>query len=149
MGPHRQAGSGRREFGRVALSSLAANARAEVVAHKARGQRLRALRALRRLEELERALDELERGVSSLSAPWYTTWGALAVTGVVWLASLAALGVAVAARGPSGVLVGAADVVMLVATVAWFMVAVTRRSRRAGGEPPPPNEGSSPAEADR
>lgn len=149
MNPHRQTGGGRREFGRVALSSLAAGARAELAERRARGQRLRARRALRRLEELERALDAMERGGSALPPPWYTGAGALALTGVVWLASLAALAVVVAARGPSGLLVGAIDVVMLVATIAWFTVAVSRRRLRSGSSAPHPNEGSSPANGDR
>ena len=149
MNPHRQTGGGRREFGRVALSSLAAGARAELAERRARGQRLRARRALRRLEELERALDALERGGPALPPPWYTGAGALAVTGLLWLASLGALALVVAARGPSGFLVGLVDVLMLVATIAWFSVAVTRRRLRSASPTPPPIEGSSRGDGDR
>ena len=39
----------------------------------------------------------------------------------------AALAVAVAANGTEGILVGILDVVMLIATVAWFLIAVARR----------------------
>lgn len=132
----RQTGSGRREFGRLVLSSLAATARAELDERRARGQRLRARRTLHRLEELERQLERLDRGLPPLRAPWYARGGILAVVVTVWLGSLAALLAAVAVNGPSGVVVSVADAVMLLTTLAWFCVAVARR------RPPPPDEGS-------
>ena len=142
MRPERQAGSGRREFGRVILTSLAASARAELEYRRRQGQRLRARRALRRLEELEAALDRLERGVPALPAPWYARRSVLALVIVVWTASVAVLAVALVLHGASGVVVAAADVGMLVTTLAWFCIKVARR-------PPPPKEGSAVARESR
>jgi hypothetical protein len=48
-------------------------------------------------------------------------------TAAACLVALAALAAAVAANGTEGVLVGVLDVVMLVATVGWFLIAVARR----------------------
>lgn len=141
MRPQRQAGSGRREVGRLILASLAASARAELDERRRQGQRLRARRALRRLEELERALDRLERGVPALPPPWYARRGVLATVLLAWAAGVGVLVAALVVHGPSGVVVAAADVVMLVATLAWFCIKVARR-------PPPPEEGSaSPRES--
>jgi len=143
VGPQRQSGSGRREFGRVVLSSLAATARAELDERRARGQRLRARRAMRRLEELEHQLALLDRGLPVLPAPWYARRSGLGAVVALWLASLAALVAAVGVWGPTGVVVGIADVAMLLATLAWFCVAVARRRS------PPPEEGSPTAEEGR
>jgi Flp pilus assembly protein TadB len=141
--PHTRSGSGRREFGRVVLTSLVAGVRAELEERRARGQRLRARRSLHRLQELERALDRLERGLPALPPPWYARPGALGAASALWAATLCALIAAVVANGPSGLLVGAADVVMLVATLAWFCIAVARRGRREADGRRPPNGGSS------
>ncbi len=126
MRPQRQAGSGRREFGRLVLVSLATSARAELEERRRRGQRLRARRALHRLEELEQALDRLERGEPAPTPAWYTRPGARAGVLVVWAVSLAVLLVAVAMHGASGVVVAAADVAMLLATLLWFCSKVAR-----------------------
>lgn len=135
MRPQRQAGSGRREFGRLILVSLAASARAELEERRRQGQRLRARRALRRLEELEQALDRLERGVPALPAPWYARRGVLAGVLFVWAASIAVLVAALVMHGASGPAVAVADLAMLLAALAWFCIMVARR-------PPPPLEGS-------
>jgi hypothetical protein len=136
MAGRREAGSGRREFGRIVIASLADSVRAQVEEHQARGRRLRARRAERRLAELERQLDLLDRGLPVLPTVWWARRGALAVIAALWLASVGALIAAVAARGPSGALVGTTDVLMLLATLLWFSVAVARRRRS------PPDEGS-------
>lgn len=140
MWPYRHAGAGRREFGRVVLVSLAATTRAELETHRASGRRLRSLLAERRLAELEDALDRLERGAPPLRRRWYSHPGAEAATVVAALASVAALVAAVALRGPAGALVAVLDVAMLLATLAWFWVAVGRRTRARGAGPSPPNE---------
>lgn len=142
MWPYRHAGAGRRELGRVVLASLAATTRAELETHRARGRRLRARRAERRLAELEEALDRLESGAPPLPRPWHAGPGAEAGTVVAFLASVAALATVAALKGPEGVLVGALDVVMLLAALAWFSVAVRRRTRRRDARVLPPNEGS-------
>ena len=143
MAAFRETGGGRREFGRLFIASLAASARADLDERLARGQRLRARRALRRLEELEAALDRLERGEAPLRPPWYARRGAFSAASAVWVATLAVLALAVATHGPSGFVVGALDVVMIVATLAWFCTAVARR------RPAPSNEGSSSGDAVR
>ncbi|HEY0416896.1 MAG TPA: hypothetical protein VGC78_10950 [Gaiellaceae bacterium] len=147
MWPYRRAGSGRREFGRLVLTSLVKTARAELDARRDRGQRLRARRALRRLEELERALAELEELGSPLPRPWYDSAGVEAAAGAVSLGALALVAAVVAAHGPKGIVVGVLDLVMLAATVAWFAVAVARRGDRPTARHS--NEGSSEAAARR
>jgi hypothetical protein len=127
MWPYRHSGAGRREFRRVVLTSLVKSARGELDERRRRGQRLRAHRALRRLEELEQQLAQLEELGTPLPKPWYLTAGAEMATAAACLVALAALAAAVAANGTEGVLVGVLDVVMLVATVGWFLIAVARR----------------------
>jgi len=143
VAPEGRSGGGRRALGRVVLVSLAERARTELDERRVRGQRLRAHRALRRLEELERALARFDHGDPPLPTPWYLQRGAVAVAATVLLATVAALAFAVVVHGPTGILVGVADVVMLVATLVWFTVAVARRPPREGAAGPPPNEGSS------
>jgi hypothetical protein len=138
-----RSGGGRRALGRVVLVSLAERARTELDERRARGQRLRAHRALRRLEELEQALERFDRGEPPLPAPWYLRRGSLAVAAALLIATAAALTSAVVMHGPSGIVVGVADIAMLLATLVWFAVAVARRPPREGATVPPPNEGSS------
>ena len=138
-----RSGGGRRALGRVVLVSLADRTRAELDDRRARGQRLRAQRTLRRLEELERALDRFDRGLAPLPTPWYLRWGAYAAAIVALLATVSSLVSLVAIHGPTGVLVGVADVAMLVATLLWFLVAIARRAPREGVAGRHPNEGSS------
>ena len=128
MWPYRHAGAGRREFRRVLLNSLVKAARGDLDERRKRGQRLRARRALRRLEELERQLEELELYGTPLPRPWYRTGTAEVATTTSCLVVLAALATAVAAHGAHGLLVGFLDVVMLLAAVVWFAVAVARRA---------------------
>ena len=142
MWPYRYAGAGRREFGRLVLASLAANARAERDTLRARGRRLRARRAERRLAELEEALDRLESGAPPRRHAWYAEPEAEAATAGVFLVSIAVLATVVAMRGTGGVLVGVLDVAMLLAALAWFWVAAGRRTRSRGAAAPSPNEGS-------
>jgi hypothetical protein len=123
--------------------SLAERARSELDERRARGQRLRAHRALRRLEELEQALERFDRGDPPLRKPWYLRRGAHALAAAALLVTVAALASAVWMHGPSGVVVGVADVVMLVAALVWFSVAAARRPPREGAVVRPPNEGSS------
>jgi hypothetical protein len=144
-----RSGGGRRALGRVVLVSLAERARTELDERQARGQRLRARRALRRLEELEQALDRFDRGIPPLPQPWYLRRGALVAAAVVLVLAAAALATAVAVHGPSGMLVGLADAAMLLATLVWFSIAVSRRRPRKGAAGPPPNEGSSARSAGR
>jgi hypothetical protein len=138
-----RSGGGRRALGRVVLVSLAERTRAELDERRARGQRLRAQRSLRRLEELERALDRFDRGLAPLPTPWYLRWGAYGAAIVALLATVGALVGLVAVHGPAGVLVGVADVAMLVATLVWFSIAIARRAPREGVARRHPNEGSS------
>jgi hypothetical protein len=144
-----RSGGGRRALGRVILVSLAERTRVELDDRRARGQRLRAQRALRRLEELERALDRFDRGLAPLPTPWYLRWGAYGAAIVALLATVGALVSLVAVHGPTGVLVGIADVAMLVATLVWFAIAVARRAPRDGVAGRHPNEGSSGEDAGR
>ena len=137
-----RSGGGRRALGRVVLVSLAERTRVELDERRARGQRLRAQRARRRLEELERALDRFDRGLAPLRTPWYLRWGAYGAAIVALLGTSGALASLVVVRGPSGVLVGIADVAMLVAALVWFAIAIARRAPR-GVAGRPPNEGSS------
>jgi hypothetical protein len=137
-----RSGGGRRALGRVVLVSLAERTRVELDDRRARGQRLRAQRALRRLEELERALDRFDRGLAPLPTPWYLRWGAYTAAIVALLAAAGALAALVAVHGPSGLLVGIADVALILATLVWFTVAIARRAPREGVTGPPPNEGS-------
>jgi hypothetical protein len=138
-----RSGGGRRALGRVVLVSLAERARAELDERRARGQRLRAQRTLHRLEELERALDRFDRGLAPLPTPWYLRWGAYAATLAALVAAAGALASLLLIHGPTGVLVGIADVAMLAASLVWFVVAVARRAPREGVAGPHPNEGSS------
>jgi Flp pilus assembly protein TadB len=142
--PYRKAGAGRREFGRVVLSSLAASARNELESRRERGQRLRARRAERRLAELEEALDRLEQGLAPARPQWYATGVALALATAGVIAAGAGLVAAVVVRGTSGPLVGALDVLMLVATLAWFSAAAGHRARGVRRHPP---NGGSPSES--
>jgi hypothetical protein len=137
-----RSGGGRRALGRVVLVSLAERTRVELDERRARGQRMRAQRALRRLEELERALDRFDRGLAPLPTPWYVRWGAFAGASAAFVVCGAALAFLVVVHGPNGVLVGIADVAMLVATVVWFAIAIARRAPREGVTGPHPNEGS-------
>jgi hypothetical protein len=98
---------------------------------------------LRRLEELERALDRFDRGLAPLPTPWYLRWGAYTAAILALLAAAGALAALVVVHGPTGVLVGIADIAMLVATLVWFTIAVARRAPREGVTGPHPNEGSS------
>lgn len=143
MAAEGRSGGGRRALGRVVLVSLAERTRAELDDRRARGQRLRAQRALRRLEELERALDRFDHGLAPLPTPWYLKWGAYTVAILALVAAAGGLAVLVVVHGPSGVLVGVADIAMLVATLVWFTIAIARRAPREGGTGPHPNEGSS------
>ena len=127
MWPYRHSGAGRREFRRVVLTSLVKSARGDLDERRRRGQHLRARRALRRLEELEQQLAQLEELGTPLPKPWYLNAGAEAATGAACLVALASLAAAVAANGTEGVVVGILDVVMLIATVGWFLIAVARR----------------------
>jgi hypothetical protein len=138
-----RSGGGRRALGRVVLVSLAERARAEIDDRRARGQRLRAQRALHRLEELERALDRFDRGLAPLPTPWYLRWGAFAASIGALVVAVGALASLVVVHGPKGLLVGVADIAMLVATLAWFTIAIARRAPREGGTGRHPNEGSS------
>jgi hypothetical protein len=138
-----RSGGGRRALGRVVLVSLAERARAEIDDRRARGQRLRAQRALHRLEELERALDRFDRGLAPLPTPWYLRWGAFAASIGALVVAVGALVSLVVVHGPKGLLVGVADIAMLVATLAWFTIAIARRAPREGGTGRHPNEGSS------
>jgi hypothetical protein len=149
MAAEGRSGGGRRALGRVVLVSLAERARADLAERRARGQRLRAHRALRRLEELEAALERFDRGDPPLPTPWYLRRGSLAVAVLAVLAAAAGLVSAVVMHGPSGVVVGVADVVMLLATLVWFGVAVAHRPPREGAVGRPPNEGSSAEEGGR
>jgi hypothetical protein len=142
--PYRHSGAGRREFRRLVLVSLAKSAREELERRRVRGQRLRARRALRRLEELERTLEQLELYGAPLPRPWHATRGATVATAAACVVALGGLAAGLAAYGPRGVVVGVADVAMLVATVVWFWVAVGRRAT-APPPRPPSNEGSSEA----
>jgi len=144
-----RSGGGRRALGRVVLVSLAERTRVELDERRARGQRLRAQRALRRLEELERALDRFDRGLAPLPTPWYLRWGAYGAAIVALLAAVGALVSLVAVHGPTGLLVGIADISMLVATLVWFTIAIARRAPREGGSGGHPNEGSSGQDAGR
>lgn len=144
MWPYRHAGAGRRELGRVVLTSLATAARIELDARRARGQRLRARRAERRLAELEEALDRFERGAPPLTPAWHSRPEAELATVLAAFASVGVLAAVAALRGPQGLLVGALDVVMLLATVTWFCVAVSRRTRPRGVTVDPPDGGSPP-----
>jgi hypothetical protein len=138
-----RSGGGRRALGRVVLVSLAERTRAEIDDRRARGQRLRAQRALHRLEELERALDRFDRGLAPLPTPWYLRWGAFAASIGALVVAVGALVSLVVVHGPKGLLVGVADIAMLVATLAWFTIAIARRAPREGGTGRHPNEGSS------
>jgi hypothetical protein len=144
-----RSGGGRRALGRVVLVSLAERTRAELDDRRARGQRLRAQRALHRLEELERALDRFDRGLAPLPTPWYLRWGAYTAAILALVAAAGGLAALVVVHGPSGVLVGIADIAMLVATLAWFAIAIARRAPREGVTGPHPNEGSSGEEVGR
>lgn len=143
MAAEGRSGGGRRALGRVVLVSLAERTRAELDERQSRGQRLRAQRTLRRLEELERALDRFDRGLAPLPSPWYLGFGAYAAAIVVLLGVVGALVALVAIHGPSGALVGIADIVMLVAALVWFSIAIARRAPRERVTRPHPNEGSS------
>ena len=143
MAAEGRSGGGRRALGRVVLVSLAERTRVELDERRARGQRLRAQRALRRLEELERALDRFDRGLAPLPTPWYLRWGAYGATLAALVAAAGALASLLVIHGPTGVLVGIADIAMLAATLVWFVVVVARRAPREGVAGPPPNEGSS------
>jgi len=145
--PYRHSGAGRREFRRLVLVSLAQSARAELERRRLRGQRLRARRARRRLEELERTLEELERYGTPIPQPWHSTRSAEAAAAAAGLAALGGLTAGVVVLGPSGAVVGAADVAMLLATLAWFWIAVARRA--PGRQRRPSNEGSTAADAGR
>lgn len=142
MWPYRHSGAGRREFRRLVLESLAKTARAEAERRRERGQHVRARSALRRLEELEEALDQLERFGHPLPRPWWARRGAEAAAALALLAALGGLAASLIAYGPTGAVVGVADTAMLLATLAWFGVAVGRRGAKARGAPPS-NEGSS------
>jgi hypothetical protein len=144
-----RSGGGRRALGRVILVSLAERTRVELDERRARGQRLRAQRALRRLEELERALDRFDRGLAPLPTPWYLRWGAYGAAIVALLAAVGALVSLVAVHGPTGLLVGIADISMLVATLVWFTIAIARRAPRDAVSGRHPNEGSSGEDAGR
>jgi hypothetical protein len=144
-----RSGGGRRALGRVILVSLAERTRVELDERRARGQRLRAQRALRRLEELERALDRFDRGLAPLPTPWYLRWGAYGAAIVALLAAVGALVSLVALHGPTGLLVGIADITMLVATLVWFTIAIARRAPRDGVAGRHPNEGSSGVDGGR
>jgi hypothetical protein len=149
LAAERRSGGGRRALGRVILVSLAERTRVELDERRARGQRLRAQRALRRLEELERALDRFDRGLAPLPTPWYLRWGAYGAAIVALLAAVGALVSLVALHGPTGLLVGIADISMLVATLVWFTIAIARRAPRDGVSGRHPNEGSSGEDAGR
>jgi hypothetical protein len=131
------------------LVSLAANARAELDTHRARGRRLRARRAERRLAELEEALDRLESGAPPRRHAQPLGPEAEAAAAAVFVASIAVALVVVAMRGTGGVLVGALDVAMLLAALAWFSVAAGRRTRSRGAAAAPPNEGSPKSDGGR
>ena len=149
MAAEGRSGGGRRALGRVILVSLAERTRVELDERRARGHRLRAQRALRRLEELERALDRFDRGLAPLPTPWYLRWGAYGAAIVALLAAVGALVSLVAVHGPTGLLVGIADISMLVATLVWFTIAIARRAPRDGVAGRHPNEGSSGVDGGR
>lgn len=149
MWPYRHAGAGRRELGRVVITSLATAAQIELDGRRARGQRLRARRAERRLAELEEALARFERGAPPSTPAWYSHPGAEIATVIGALGCVGVLGAVAALRGPQGLLVGALDIVMLLAIVMWFFVAVSRRTRPPRVTADPPHGGWPPVDGDR
>jgi hypothetical protein len=121
----------------------------ELDVRRSRGQRLRARRAERRLAELEAALDRFERGAPPVAPPWYSRPEAEIAAVAASVATVGALAGVVALRGAEGALVGALDVLMLLAILAWFSVAVSRRARPRRVTTDPPNGGSRSADGDR
>jgi hypothetical protein len=114
---HRYAPEGRAEFARLYVDSLTATTESEVSIRSWPGRWF----ARRRLDTL-RAY-EVERHRPLVAVPLRPPKLAFAVVSVVWLGAAAALAVAVAADAHTAVQ-SAADLAMLVVSLAWFLVAL-------------------------
>jgi hypothetical protein len=119
--------AGRAQFRRTILQSLIGSAEAEVELRRSRRQRLRARRAERRLDELRRELSALEEGYRRpLRHLWRRSAALGRTVGVLWLAGAVLLGAEIALDGVHSTTVIVGDVVMLMLSVVWFLLAVAR-----------------------
>jgi len=118
--------SGRTEFRRTILQSLIGSAEAEVELRRSRRQRLRARRAERRLHDLHRQLSELEDGYRSSGRRWFRSAAAGHAASVLWLLGAALLAFEIVMNGVHSTRVIVGDALMLVLSLAWFLLAVAR-----------------------
>ncbi len=119
--------SGRAEFRRTILRSLIGTAEAEVELRRARRQRIRARRAERRLDELQRRLFALEGGhPKSVRSRWFRSPAAGRVVSVLWLVGAGLLASEIVVHGVHSTKVIVGDALMLVLSLAWFLLAVAR-----------------------
>jgi hypothetical protein len=118
--------SGRAEFRRTLLRSLIGSVETEVELRRSRRQRLRARRAERRLDDLRRQLTALEDGYRPDGVGWVRSATLGRVVSALWLVGAALLALEIAADGVNSTSVIAGDVVMLLLSLAWFLLAVAR-----------------------
>lgn len=112
----------RREFARIATSSLLAAAESEAAELEGRRVSLRRRHVKRRVLELQLALDALTRG-RELSPLPRGVMSVFRLLTVLWLLSLAELIAYVAASGID-TWTGVGDVVLLLMTCVWFAAAI-------------------------
>ena len=119
--------SGRAEFRRLLLDSLIASATSELELHRSRHQRLRARSAERRLEELRRERRELDEDRFTRQS-WRWARGPIVgvVVTVLWLFGAALLAAQIVVHGVHTQLTIVGDIVMLVLSLLWFLLAVAR-----------------------
>jgi hypothetical protein len=129
----------RAEFRRTLLRSLIGTAEAEVELRRSRRQRVRARRAERRLDQLRRQLSALDDGPRTERSRWARSPALGRAVSVLWLAGAVLLGAEIAVDGVHSTTVIVGDVVMLVLSLAWFLLAVARvpvsEPRSAGTAP--------------
>lgn len=113
--------SGRPEFGRVYLRSLIASAEEQVELHRTRGHRLRLRLATRRLRKLL-AYENTRHARIGTAQPAPPRL-AVALVSVVWLASMALLGILKLADA-GALWVSILEVPILALAVLWFFLAV-------------------------
>jgi hypothetical protein len=130
----------------VLLDSLIDSATSDLELRRSQNQRLRARSAERRLEGLRRERRALESGdFSRRSWQWVRSPAAGYVVTVVWLVGATLLGAHIVVDGVHTHLTVVGDIMMLVLSLLWFVLAVVRVPVSEPDDEEPPASAAPPA----